>query len=86
MIPPLTPPLKPRGEDQIEHAAILSDHHQPVNQIEFVVIFGGNPLICSQTHHHVLERIGTSKLDLAPASLIEFAVIFYNPLILSNKI
>ena len=23
MFPPLTPPLKPRGEDQIEHAVIL---------------------------------------------------------------
>ena len=43
MIPPLTPPLKPRGEDQIEHAVILGDHRQPVNQIEHAVTFGEHP-------------------------------------------
>ena len=76
MIPPLTPPLKPRGEDQTEHAVILGDHRQSEIQTDFAVIFGDNPLICSKTHHHWLERIGINKLDLAPASLIEFAMIF----------
>ncbi len=87
MIPPLTPPLKPRGEDQIEHAAILGDHHQPVNQIEHAVILSDHHQPVDQTDHAVIlsdHRQPVNQTEHAvilsdhrqPVDQIEHAVIF----------
>ena len=74
MIPPLTPPLKPRGEDQIEHAVILSDHRQPVNQTEYAVILGDHRQPENQTEHAVILGDHGQSVDQ-----IEHAVIFSSP-------
>ena len=71
MIPPLTPPLKPRGEDQTEHAVILSDHRQPANQTEHAVILGDHRQPANQIERAVI--LGDHR---QPANQIEQAVIF----------